>query len=370
MTLLRTGTGARLRRGGVAGHNDRSSTSDGTGSVATEVGSEESTFQDRRVDHGHGREADSPSQLHLRGWLEVVRRAAAQIKTDNLAILAAGVAFWFFLALVPTIVAVINVYGLVANPSDVSKLVGRFDGALPRDLVRFIDGQLRSITRTSASGLGIGLALAVLAALWSASKGTRTLIEATNAAYDEEEGRSFIKVRLLAMLFTAGGVVIGVGGMVVIGVGPRLASHLGPVGTVVSIVLGWPLVLVAFVLGLGVLYRWGPSRKEARWEWVTPGAIVATVLWVLGSALFALYANGASSFNETYGSLGAIAIVQLWLLITAFAVLLGAEINGEAERQTRRDTTDHPAAALGERGAFAADTVAGERETPDGTDPD
>jgi len=320
------------------------------------------------LDADRGREADSPKELRVRGWVDVVRRSAQQVKVDNLPILAAGVAFWFFLALVPTIVAAINVYGLVADPADVSKLVSRFDQTLPRDLVKFIDGQLLSITRTSRSGLGVGLALAVVAALWSASKGTRTLIEATNAAYDEEESRSFIKIRLLALIFTAGGVILGVGGMIVLGVVPRLASHLGPAGTVISIVLGWPLVLLAFALGLGVLYRWGPARKEARWEWVTPGAIVATLLWVLGSGLFALYANGASSFNETYGSLGAIAIVQLWLLITAFAVLLGAEINGEAERQTRHDTTEHPSAPLGERGAFAADTVAGEREMPDGTD--
>ncbi len=323
-----------------------------------------------RVAEAHGREADGPTDLHARGWIAVLRRSAQQMKSDNLPILAAGVAFWFFLALVPTIVAVINVYGIVANPADVSKLVSKFDQALPRDLVRFMNEQLKSITRTSNSKLGLGLAFAVVAALWSASKGMRTLIEAINAAYDEEENRSFIKIRLLALAFTGAGVIVGVGGMFVIGLGPRLASHLGPAGTVVSIVLGWPIVLAAAVLGLGVLYRYGPARKEARWQWVTPGAIVATVLWLLGSALFAVYANGASSFNETYGSLGAIAIVQLWLLITAFAVLLGAEINGEAERQTRRDTTDGDPAPLGERGAYAADTVAGERERPRGDDLD
>ena len=265
----------------------------------------------------------------------------------------------------PTIVAVINMYGLVADPKDVSKLVSKFDQALPRDLVRFIDEQLRAITQTSNSKLGLGLVLAMAAALWSASKGMRTLIEATNVAYDEQESRSFVKIRLLGLLFTAGGVVVGVGGMLVIGFGPRVAAHLGPAGTVLSVVLGWPLVLAAVTLGLGVLYRYAPARKQARWEWVTPGAIVATVLWVLGSAVFALYANHASSFSETYGSLGAIAVVDLWLLITAFAVLLGAEINGEAERQTRRDTTEGAPAPLGERGAFVADTVAGERERPE-----
>ena len=185
-----------------------------------------------------GREADAPTELRTRGWSDVLRRSARQIKQDNLPILAAGVAFWFFLALVPTIVAVINVYGIVADPADVTKLVSKFDQALPRDLVRFINDQLDSVTRTSNSKLGLGLALAVVAALWSASKGMRTLIEATNAAYDEEESRSFIKIRLLALAFTAAGVVVGVGGMIVIGIGPRLASHLGPAGTVVSIVLG------------------------------------------------------------------------------------------------------------------------------------
>ena len=165
-------------------------------------------------------------------------------------------------------------------------------------------------------------------------------------------------------MFTAGGVIVGVGATILIDLAFRLASHLGPAGSVLTIVAGAPILFVAVVFALGLLYRYAPARTEARWQWVTPGAIVATLIWVAGSALFALYANRASSFNETYGSLAAIAVVMLWLLITAFAILLGAEINGEAERQTRRDTTTGPAARLGERGAFVADTVAGERELP------
>jgi membrane protein len=334
-------------------------------SVETESASDGTGPADTR-----GREADTPTQLHAAGWSDILRRSVGQVKEDNLTILAAGVAFWFFLALVPTIVAVINLYGLVANPSDVSKLVAEFDNALPKDLVRFIDQQLTSITESSSSKLGVGLAFAVAAALWSSAKGTRTLIEATNAAYDEEETRGYLKVRLLALVLTVGGVIVGVGGMFVISLAFRLASHLGPAGSVLTIVLGGPVVLVVFVLALGLLYRYGPARTEARWEWVTPGAVVATFLWVAGSVLFALYANRASSFNETYGSLAAIAVVMLWLLITAFAILLGAEINGEAERQTRRDTTERPASPLGQRGAFVADTVAGEREAPEGSERD
>ncbi len=253
-------------------------------------------------DRTEGREAHKPTELPRRGWLAIIRRSMQQVKQDNVAILAAGVAFWFFLALIPAIVAAISLYGIVADPSDVSKLIGRFDNALPKDLVQFFDQQLKSITESSSSKLGLGLVVAVLAALWSASKGTRTLIEATNAAYDEEEGRGFLKVRLLSLVFTLGGVIFGVGGMFVLGLAPGLASHLGPAGPVVTIVLGWPLVLAAFLGGLAVLYRYGPSRHDARWEWVTPGAVVATVLWVIGSGLFALYANRLSSFNETYGS--------------------------------------------------------------------
>lgn len=316
-----------------------------------------------------GRLADTPSQLRMTGWVDVTRRSLKQVKEDNLAILSAGVAFWFFLALVPTFVAVINVYGLVADPSDVSKLVAKFDQTLPHALVQFINDQLKAITQSSSSKLGVGLAFAVAAAVWSAAKGTRTLIEATNAAYDEEETRGMLKVRLLALLFTAGGVIVGVGGLTLIGVAFKLTSYLGPAGSVLTVVVGAPLLLLAVVVALGLLYRFAPARNGARWQWVTPGAVVATLLWVAGSALFALYANRASSFNETYGSLGAIAVVMLWLLITAFAILLGAEVNGEAERQTRRDTTDGPPAPLGERDAYAADTVAGEHEQPETAEP-
>ena len=310
-----------------------------------------------------GREADTPWELG-QGWRDIARRAIAEIKQDNVQILAAGVAFWFFLALVPTIVAVVSVYGLVADPADVSKQVHRYDQALPREIVRFLDEQLRAITATSSSKLGFGLAFSVVAAVWSASKGSRALIAATNAAYDEEETRGFLRLRIMSLAFTAGVVALFAAGLAVIGFGPRVADHLGPAGSVLVVVLGWPLMLALALVALGALYRYGPDRENARWAWVTPGSVVATVLWLIGSALFSIYADHAGSLNETYGSLAAIAVVMLWLLLTALAILVGAEVNGEAERQTRHDSTEGEPAPLGARDAYVADTVAGETPEP------
>jgi len=329
---------------------------------------EETTEKDRTSDDDRrGREAEQPQHLG-KGWLDVVKRSLKQVKRDNVQILASGVAFWFFLALVPTIVALISIYGLLADPTQVSEQVHRFGSALPRAIVKFLDQQLKLVTQSSHSKLGFGLVISVLAALYSASKGTRALIEATNAAYDEEETRGFLKVRLLALAFTAGGVLLAVGGMAILGFGPGLGRRLGPLGPVVVILLGWPLLLVLFVAGLGVLYRYAPDRENARWTWVTPGAILATVIWLGGSLLFALYTNVAKSLEKTYGGLASIAVTLLWLMLTAFAILLGAEVNGEAERQTRKDTTDGQPSALGARDAFAADTVAGEVDRPSDRD--
>ena len=181
--------------------------------------------------------------------------------------------------------------------------------------------------------------MSLLAAIWAASKGMKALMDALNVAYDEEEDRGFIKTRALAFGFTVGAVLLMIMAVTAITVVPALADNLGAVGDITATILRWPLLAVVMLVGLAIIYRYAPSR-DADWKWVSPGSVVATLLWLGGSALFALYVNNFGKYNETYGSIGAVIVLMLWLYLTAFVVLLGAELNGETEEQTTADTTD------------------------------
>lgn len=219
--------------------------------------------------------------------------------------------------------------------------------------------QLEAVTEDASGSIGFGLVAGVLVALWSASSGMKHLIEAMNAAYDEEEGRGFVRQRGLALLFTVGAVLFMVGAVVVLAVVPRLleGAGLGSAAETAIAVGRWPALALAFALGLAVLYRFGPSRDDAEWTWATPGAGMATMLWLAASGGFSLYVSRFGSYNETYGSLGGVVVAMLWLFITAYVVLMGAELNAEMERQTLRDTTEGHDEPLGHREAMAADTV-------------
>ncbi len=297
-----------------------------------------------------GRDATTPTDIPARGWRDVLARTLAESKSDQLALLAAGVAFYGLLALVPGLVAFVSIYGLAADPTDVSRHVGELLGAAPGEVRDLVREQLEAVTTRPDSTAGIGAAAGLAVALWSASSGMKHLIDALNAAYDEEEGRGFVKVRAISLAMTVGAVLFVVGAFLVIAVVPALVE--GPLG-----LLRWPGLAAAFALVLAVLYRHGPSRDEPEWRWASPGAVVATVLWLAASGLFSLYVSTAGSYGETYGSLGSVVVVMLWLFLTAAVVLVGAELNAELERQTRYDTTEGRARPMGTREAHAADTV-------------
>jgi membrane protein len=284
-------------------------------------------------------------------------RTKQQVKEDNATILAAGVAFYLLLALPPALVAVLSVYGIVSDPADVTDTVERFEAALPQGAQDLIEAQLKSASTSSPGRLGISLIIAVLVALLSASKGAKSLVEAINVAYDEPETRGFLRLRLLALAFTVGGVALILIGLTVITLIPTLTDPLGSGGQLAASIIRWPLLAVAMVAALAVLFRFGPDRDDPRWAWVTPGAIFAAVAWVLGSLAFALFADKFGTFNEIYGTLGAVVALLLWLYITAYVIIIAAEVNAELERQTYEDTTRGAEKPLGRRGAFAADTV-------------
>ncbi len=305
-----------------------------------------------------GGSAETPTQIPAAGWKDVLQRTKEEVRTDNVSVLAGGVAFYWMLSLFPFAIAALSVYGLVANPEDVTKMLQQVQGTVPDSVGQLLQDQLSSIAQSSQGSLTFGLVGSVLFALWSASKGASALIKATNVAFDETETRGFLRLRAMALLLTLAFLVVMVLSIALIVVVPKLVEGT-PFDTVFS-VLRWPALAVVAMIGLAALYRYAPDRDEPRWQWVSLGAVVATVLWLVGSSLFSLYANNFGSFNETYGTLSAVIVLLLWLSLTAFVILLGAEINAETEHQTRRDSTSGPERPRGERDAYVADTV-GER---------
>jgi membrane protein len=305
-----------------------------------------------------GREAERPGQIPARGWKDVVVRLKAQMKADDVPLLAAGVAFFALLALVPTLVALVSLYGLVADPADVQSTVEDSLRAAPTEVRDLVSSQLESVIDSSPSGLRAGVFVGLALALWSASSGMKHLMGALTLAYDEVDDRKFLRLRGLALLLTVGAVVVALlalGGMVA----PNGLDDSRSTGTLrlALQIARWPVLAVVAMVALSVLYRWAPDRDAARWRWVSPGAVLATVVWVVASIGFSIYTANFGSYNETYGALGAIVVMMLWLYITAYVVILGAEVNCELERQTVVDTTRGPARPLGERNAYAADTL-------------
>jgi membrane protein len=314
-------------------------------------------LEDEGVDRGRG--AEAPGEVPLRGWKDVVVRVFRQMKEDDVPLLAAGVAFFALLALVPSLVAMVSVYGLVADPADIERNIEDVLRAAPSEVRELMSSQLSAIVESEPSGLRVGAVVGLLVALWSASSGVKHLIGAVNLAYDESEGRGFFKLRGLALALTVGGIlllVVAVAGLVVV---PNALDESGTEGgaRLALLIVRWPLFAAVALMALAVIYRWAPDRESPRWRWVSPGAVMATIVWVIASVGFSIYTANFSNYNETYGALGAIVVVMLWLFITAYVIIAGAELNAELERQTASDSTTGPARPLGERGAHAADTV-------------
>lgn len=299
-----------------------------------------------------------PGELPARGWFDILVRTKDELSADNLSVVAAGVAFFSFLAFVPAIGAVVSAYAFFADPSEVNRHLAVFEGVLPQEVLPLLREQIeRLVASSEAAGLSSIVNLAI--ALYSSSKAIRALIDGLNIAYDEEERRGFIRLQALALLLTLGavvGVLLGIG---LLAVQPVLMSaiHLPPVVETIVEWVRWPVLLGGFVAALAVVYRFGPCREKAQWKWVSWGAATAAGLWIAGSALFSWYVATWGSYDRTYGSLGALIVFLMWLYLTAYSVLIGAEMNSEMERQTRKDTTTGEPKPLGRRQAYSADTV-------------
>ena len=317
------------------------------------------THADDRWDASRGREAGAPRDIPARGWRDILLRVKDRIKRDNLSIISAGVAFYALLAIFPGLIALVGLYGLAFDPQQVGEHISALTAVLPGEAANLVGEQLAEVTSMEKTSLGVGSIVAILLALWSASAGMRTLMTALDVAYAEEENRGTIKFYGTSLLLTLGAVVGALVAIATIVGVPVLLGLLGLGETMEKIVAyaRWPLLAVIMLIGLAIVYRYGPDRRKPMWRWTTWGAVIATVLWIGGSALFSLYVTQFGDYNKTYGSMGAVVILMTWFLLTSYMFLIGAEINAEMERQTRKDTTDSGDKPLGGRGAHAADTV-------------
>lgn len=311
----------------------------------------------RNVETDHGRCADTPLAIPLAGWWVILRRAWTEADRDNISVAAAGVAFLGLLALFPAMVAGTALYGLVADPASIARQIEPFAALLPPAGREILFSQLASLTAQKPASLGFGLLFSLIVALWSAGGGIRALMRSLNMAYGEEERRSFVRFAGTALVLTLGTMLMLAVMLAIVVALPAVLNFVGLDRLVERVVrlCRWPLLAAALILALSVIYRYGPCRRRAKWRWVSPGAVAATLLWLMGSAGFSLYISNFADYNATYGSLGAGMALLMWLYLGAYSVLLGAELDAAAERQTLRDTTVPPDMPIGQRGAVVAD---------------
>jgi membrane protein len=313
-----------------------------------------------------GRSADKPTDIPSPGWIEIAKRTWKEVGKDNVGIVAAGVAFYFFLALVPLLGAAVLTYGLFAEPETVARQAQGLTAFLPGEAAKLIGEQLMNVVQTSGGKKGFGLLLAIAVAFWGARNAASAIITALNIAYEEEEKRGFVRTTLLALAMTAGAILMAgfVGGA--IGVLSSIEEIFPASGAVVHFFFS----AVTYLLLGGIaaaaaatLYRYGPSREKAKWTWLTPGSIFFAVVWLVLTLAFGFYVRNFGSYGATYGALSSVVVLLTWLYLSSYVLIFGAEINSEVEHQTAKDTTaSRGEKPVGARGAWSADHVAAGQE--------
>src|SRR5438477_2184721 len=314
----------------------------------------------RAAQPGRGRGADTPTRIPARGWKDILWRTYEEISADRLFMIAAGVTFYAMLAFVPAITALVSLYGLFAKASTIDQHLSFIASFMPASAYELISDQITRIAGNNDGKLTFAFVFGLGLALWSANAGMKAIFDALNIVYDEDEKRGFIKLNLISLTFTLGAVLallVAIGAIVVlplvlpyVGLGSGQQSWLLPL-------LRWPALFILVMLGLALIYRFGPSRKDPEWRWVSVGSVFASFAWLAISALFSWYLSRFADYNATYGSLGAVIGLMMWIWLSVSVILIGAELNAEIEHQTARDTTVGHGKPLGARGAVMADTV-------------
>lgn len=306
-----------------------------------------------------GRSARTPVEIPRQGWRDILLRVWRKIGQDNASLIAAGIALNALLAVFPALAVTVAVYGLFSSPAGVAADMRSFYDLLPPGAAALIQTQLQALASPAHPRLGFSAAVGAMIALWSARQGIAAVITATNIAYYEHDRRGFIHQTAIALLLTVVA-VLGFLAMMLLAVAVPLVLQvipLGPVAAAAVLICRWVLLWSFVVLALAVIYRYGPDREDAQWRWVTWGSASAATLWLGGSLLFALYVENINNYGIMYGALGGVVVLLMWFYLGGFALILGAQINAEMERQTEVDTTDGPPLPMGQRGAYVADTL-------------
>ena len=309
----------------------------------------------------YGRDATRPYHIPLKGWLQVAKRVWSESSRDNLSVIAAGCAFYALFAIFPGLSALISLYGLTANPITIEQQLGALASLLPEEAYNLVIEQVHRLAAASGNLLGWSLVVSLVLSVWSVMSLTQALFAALNIAYEEPERRTLLRYYLNAFTFALLGIIGGVIVLLAIVYVPIFFAYAGYSQQFEFFVkvARWPLLALLILFLLALLYRYGPCRHTAKWQWVSAGSIFATCLWLLASAGFSFYVANFAHYDATYGSLGAVIVLLFWLYLSFYIVLLGAELNAELELQTAQETTSGTPKPRGKRGAFVADHVAG-----------
>ena len=322
----------------------------------------------RAIPDPKGHQASSPAQIPAPGWKDIAKRTWKRTWDDNVGLVAAGVAFYGFFALLSLLGIVVLVYGFAADPRLVIRDVHGLTAILPTDVASLIGSQLMTAVETSEGKKGAALLLALAIGLYGGTNGAAATITSLNIAYEEKEKRSLFVFYLTALGMTVSAIVLAL----LMLLATTAASALGKLvphasdATVIAgkVLTDMALVLVAAAVA-ATLYRFGPSREDAKWKWITPGSAFTAISWLILTLLFGVYVSNLTNYNATYGSLGAVVALLTSLYLSAYAFVFGAEINSEIEHQTAKDSTTGSPEPMGDRGAWAADNVATDDKVQD-----
>ena len=301
--------------------------------------------------------AAAPGQIPARGWGLVLRRAARHVVAARLPLLSAGIAFFAVLSIAPVLVTALSVYGAVNTPAQALDQLSQVSEMLPAQLQPIVADQLTSITTASTQVLTVRGLAGLAIALWTATTAMVCLIDVLTVAYHETETRGFLGRSVLAFAFVLGGALLLGAVIAVAGLASRRLGEMPELMQTAAPLFVWLALAALMSAVLAVLYRFAPDRKHARWRWTTWGAVGATALWLATSVALFAYVRRLGTYESTYGSLAGVAISMFWLWISVLLVVVGAAVNGEAERQTTRDSTVGSERPIGERGAVVADTA-------------
>ncbi|MGN8095509.1 YihY/virulence factor BrkB family protein [Methylobacterium sp. 22177] len=311
-----------------------------------------------RAEADRGRRASTPTEIPAKGWKDIALRAYHDIGENRLSLIAAGVTFFTLLAIFPAVAALVSCYGLVADASTINDQLASLQGILPQGALEIVGDQVKRLNEQGNTTLGFSLLISIALSVWSANGGVKHVFDALNLVYNEREKRNFLVLNLVSLAFTAGALLFLLLALAAVVVVPVVLEFVGLGADAWWLaLLRWPVLLVAVLLGLALLYRYGPSRDAPRWRWVTPGGALAALLWIVASLLFSWYVAHFGSYNKTYGSLGAAIGFMTWIWLSTMIVLTGAQVNAEMEHQTAEDTTVGAPQPLGTRRARMADTV-------------